>query len=108
VSIKFVIRKNKVDDIASELDTLVASERKEVLEYVADLAKDLVHVITGDTRDSIRVNDAGEGVEAEHGAIWEELGTHDRAPHPFLTPAFEQGTADLGDRVGRRIEEAAR
>lgn len=108
MTLKMVIRKNKLDDLASELDTLVASERKEVLEYVADLAKDLVHVITGETRDSIRVNDAGDGVEAGYGAMWEELGTRDRAPHPFLTPAFEQGTADLGDRIGRRIEEAAR
>lgn len=63
-------------------------------EAVAESARNRVHVITGETRDSIAVvlvNQYTAMVVAEGpGALAEEYGTRFRPAHPFLAPAVAE------------------
>jgi hypothetical protein len=61
-------------------------------EQTLELAKNTVHVITGQTRDSgkVVIRRGTASVVFEFGAIFEELGTRFRPPHPFLRPSAEQ------------------
>src|SRR5688572_3187397 len=75
-------------DIRSQGDALV----ERTADNVVKGAKERVHVISGETRDSIRKE--GSGSEAHviadgPGALPEEYGTSRRPAHPFMWPAVE-------------------
>lgn len=66
--------------------------RKAALDIEAG-AKDRAHVVTGAMKNSIQAEMTGNlsaevAVGVEYG-IYEELGTRNRPPHPFLGPAAE-------------------
>lgn len=95
-------------------------------EIVADEAKRLVSVRTGNLRDSILVSDQGVGGALEGGGItvfigpatgdgfyghMVEFGTVHMAAEPFMRPAFDNTRAEvqqrLGDDLWRPLELAA-
>lgn len=103
MTVTVAVRKNRIDDLANGLEDLVGGVLGEARAEIAEKARQYVHVISGETRDSIRVE--ADSVVADHGAVFEELGTVYRDPHPFMYPAFEEVTAELPGRIGQRIEE---
>lgn len=64
---------------------------------IADKAASTVHVITGNLRDSIRVEDAEDdlaqvvagGINGVDYAADEEYGNSHRPPHPYMRPAVD-------------------
>ncbi len=92
-----------VDDTAFQIDfkralgELEERAKKDVrtrAERVLARAQELVHVDSGETRDSgeVRFNDDGSAdvVFTAHQAIFEEFGTSNRAATPFIRPAMAE------------------
>ncbi len=79
-----------------------AAERRnaEMAEQTLALAKSRVHVISGKTRDSgkVVIKRGTAMVEFSFGAIYEELGTLYRPPHPFLRPSAEEVAKAMRNR----------
>lgn len=99
---------------------------------VADMARSLVHVRSGNLRDSIIVSDRALGgafkmdTSIEGGGIsvlvgprsggspngfyghMEEFGTIDTPAHPFMTPAFDYTRAEVQQRIGDGLWEPIR
>jgi phage gpG-like protein len=74
-------------------------------------AKDIVHVISGDLRDSIRVLEQGDnyivvGSDLDYAAD-EEFGNSKRPPHPYLGPQGDRMQSEapriLEDELNRRL-----
>ena len=91
----------------TQFNRIIASEisgdgAEKMAETVADEARAIVRVDTGQTRDSIRVvkgteNRKGEspyyvlaGLQEHRAALFLELGTVKMPPYPFLRPALER------------------
>lgn len=74
---------------------------------------EIVHVITGNLRDSIRVEDVTEdggdlvagGTGVVDYADIEELGNSRREGHPYLRPGFEVATASIADNIKKKVDE---
>lgn len=75
-------------------------------EAVRDNAKNRAHVVTGEMRDSIEVHAEGDRTfVVEVGAVqgvFEEFGTSQHGPHPFLTPAYEEERGNSDAHFGKR------
>jgi galactokinase/mevalonate kinase-like predicted kinase len=78
----------------------------EANEDMAVLMREFVHVMSGETRESIRVE--GNAVVAGEGAVFEELGTIYRSAHPFMLPAFDIIAPQIPERIGSALREAGR
>jgi hypothetical protein len=76
----------------------------EANEDMAVLMREFVHVMSSETRESIRVE--GKAVVAGEGAIFEELGTIYRPAHQFMLPAFDLIAPQIPERIGRALQEA--
>lgn len=59
----------------------------DVSNFVADTAREMVAVDTGETRDSITVT--GDGVSVGGAAVYLEFGTYKMAAEPFFRPAAD-------------------
>jgi len=84
-----------------ELEALIAAKLKEAGAGIADLAKLKAPVDTGKLRDSIGYKVKGNTVYVfakDYAWIFNELGTAEMKPHPFLVPALHQAT-----RILRRV-----
>lgn len=89
------------DELRAALKTLNIEAIREATAAIADSAREIemgakarVRVDEGKTRDSIDVRLKDSGLTASIGsgyfnARFEEMGTRNKAPHPFLWPAFE-------------------
>ena len=64
--------------------------RKALAEEVAAFAREHVPVLTGETRDSITVND--EGVTSGGASLYLEFGTSFMSAQPFMRPAADSAT----------------
>jgi len=65
----------------------------EAAEEMAEVARQNAPVDTGELRDSIHVEDEGEGSRVVVGTdhwIFPEFGTVDMAPEPYMRPAVDQ------------------
>lgn len=81
----------------------------EVAEFIEMRAKQLVPVVTGNLRDSIRVIVQGWQILAAAGADYAsmvEFGTTVVAARPYLIPAIEEGARLLWRRIAELFERA--
>ncbi len=73
---------------------------------------DIVHVVTGKLRDSIRTenvsSDGGDLVAGGTGSVnyadIEELGNSRREGHPYLEPGFEKTKASIQQNIKKEID----
>jgi len=91
---KWVINTERLDKIAAHLGTGTDEILQTVAEEVEQTAKPMAPVDTGALRSSInteKVDDKTYRVQdgVEYG-IYQELGNHRMAAHPFLVPAIEK------------------
>jgi hypothetical protein len=112
--------------MSSDLDTLVDDLQrfknaipnavKEALQESLDEGKDhsvsVVHVVTGNLRDSIRtdnVTEDGGDLVAGGGSVdyaeYEELGNSRREGHPYLQPGMEVAFRGLTTKVKDKIDD---
>ncbi len=97
----------RLDEIAAKLGVNTDGAVKAVAFQVEGIAKTLAPVDTGALRNSIHTEKMEEGTYmvadgVEYG-IYQELGTHKMAAHPFLVPALEQVAKQFGGIVSREI-----
>jgi HK97 gp10 family phage protein len=109
MSIDVRITRNALSGFSSQRG--VYSELENTAAAVADHARSIVHVDSGELQGSIDHGGNGTdeviaGATAEH-AVYEELGTRFRSAHPYMVPAFEAETSGLPERIGRAVREAA-
>ena len=92
--VKGKVTLNRFREVAAQARPAAARWNKANAEEQAAEERRTVHVITGKTRDSIRVETDGRTgnayAVAGEGAIYEELGTVNRPPHAFKLPAAER------------------
>lgn len=92
VSVK--IKQNRLPGISKRVNNLATDTARESAELTATLAKQMVPVDSGDLKESIRVEQDGDGyVAAPHTDydIFVEYGTSDTPAQPYMTPAAERG-----------------
>lgn|SRR5574341_409425 len=97
----------RLDEIAAKLGVNTEGALKATAFQVEGIAKTLAPVDTGALRNSLHSEKVDEktymvadGVEY---GIYQELGTHKMAAHPFLVPALEQVAKQFGGIVSREI-----
>jgi HK97 gp10 family phage protein len=90
------------DDRAFRLELPIAFEElkleakkinQERAERIRDRAKQIVHRLSGETRDSLEVKEVADGVEVGshlQKAIYEEFGTSKMSARPFMRPAIAE------------------
>lgn len=87
---KFTSDTRKLDSIIGNLRANQLKASKQVADDVAELARGLAPVLTGDLRDSIYVEETGVWyavvADSDH-AVPVELGTSAMAAQPYLGPA---------------------
>lgn len=100
---KVTAKKRTLRQMLRRTQRAAAEFNTENAEETAEMARLLVHVRTGETRDSIHVEVDESKREAKvvvgGGGLHEELGTVYRPPHPFLTPAAEQTVVGIPSRA---------
>jgi hypothetical protein len=77
-----------IPEYTARANGLAGEVRRRALEKIAERARELVAVDTGETRDSIQVTD--EGVEVGGAGVFLEYGTRNMAAEPFLGPSTSQ------------------
>lgn len=105
--------KRDIDRIANGLPDAMRSAIQETLESGEQQSKEVVHVVSGALRDSIRVemhgDDQGDLVAGGTGGVdyadIEEMGNSRREGHPYLRPAMEQAFTELHDNVKKKIDD---
>ena len=91
--IRIRIQMNRIPQVTAEYNHAAKKARDDAAQRIADIAYDTVAVDTGETRDSIKVN---EGSVSVGGAgLFLEFGTIKMAAQPFLGPAAEQVRAEM-------------
>ena len=100
ISVRTKITRNRHRELTKQGKEGAARRNAELAEATAVIARQLVHVVTGETRDSIAAElnrrTGSASVVVGGAGLFEELGTVHRAPHPFLRPA-----ADLAVKKSR-------
>lgn len=95
---------------ASDAILEAASEAlAEVGEAAKAYARQNVHVVTGNLRDSIDYQVDGNRVTIYAGmpyAPYEELGTSRQPSHPYLRPAVMDHTSEFVETVAKRVRDA--
>jgi HK97 gp10 family phage protein len=104
--------------LVSRIPEIVASlpgEVKDALgvgaENIASVARDNVHVDSGDLRDSIHIEEVDEGwsvVAGDEDVFYghlEEFGRGGKSGHPFLIPAAESEWATVMEIVEEALED---
>lgn len=106
MSMSTILKSNRYGELARQARTVGGTASKETAEAILEDAKKRVHVISGATRDSGRIEQTGLGYDVvfDEGAIFEEYGTVYRPAHPFLTPASEAQRSGAFDRLQRALE----
>lgn len=114
------IQQDGLDDIKKTLERLVNQLPDAVKEGVDESlgegmfhSVEIVHVVTGKLRDSIRVenvtSEGGDLVAGGTGGVnyadVEELGNSRREGHPYLQPGFEKATSVVEQNVRKQIED---
>lgn len=82
---------NRIPQVSAEITSGGAALCEQTADGIVVDAQGRVHVITGETQESIQRKGSGfeSKVVAGGGAIFEEYGTVYRPAHPFLWPAVE-------------------
>lgn len=77
-------------------------------EIIAKEARDTVHVITGNLRDSIEVKVVGKTVtivaNADYAGI-EEFGSPTREAHPYLRPAIDKKAKKASEAIAKAVDK---
>lgn len=73
-----------------------------VAEQVADLARAMVPVETGELRDSIVVTDEGVTAGTDH-AVYVEFGTYKMPAEPFMRPAADEADESAAVRAASSV-----
>lgn len=102
-----------LERLANDLPDAVRGAIDESLEEGKDHSIDVVHVVTGRLRDSIRTENVTEeggdlvagGIDGVDYAAVEELGNSKREGHPFLRPGFEISQRALSENVKKKIDD---
>jgi HK97 gp10 family phage protein len=90
----------RLDEIARKLDTNADGALRKISAQVEGLAKTLAPVDTSALRNSIHFEKISEGLYwvedgVEYG-IYQELGTYKMRAHPFMIPAAEHVSNQIG------------
>lgn len=105
--------KQTLERLANRLPDAVKDAVDESLSEGMFHSVEVVHVVTGNLRDSIRVEnvteDGGDLVAGGTGTVnyadIEELGNSRREGHPYLRPGFEVATAAVEENIKKQIED---
>jgi HK97 gp10 family phage protein len=87
------------DQVATDFHDVLVNQTQDIANQILNRAKQLVHVQSGETRDSLKVVSGEEngqpffdiGTTLKR-AVYEEFGTTEMSPIPFLRPAFSEAT----------------
>lgn len=91
--IRMRIQMNRIPEVTTKTNIAAKNARNEAANRIAEIARDTVRVDTGETRDSIVVN---EGSVSVGGAgLFLEFGTIKMPAYPFLGPAAEQVRSEM-------------
>ena len=97
----------RLDEIARKLGTNADSAVKSIAFQIEGIAKTLAPVDTGALKGSLhseRIQEAlwwvGDGVDY---GIYQELGTYKMAAHPFLIPACETVSRQIGAEFEKEL-----
>jgi len=105
--IEATLTRNNFGRMARTVAEIITDEIDATAAAVLAEGKRRVHVLSGATRASGRIERQGPyaaDVIFGEGAVFEEYGTRYRPPHPFLTPAMEAQRAPYFDRLQRALE----
>ena len=100
---------DNTSSVESALRTAIAKGLDSAGARAEEYAKETVHVITGNLRDSISHEASDNAVVVYAGmdyAPYEELGTSKQDAHPYLRPAVMNHTDELLELIGRTVESA--
>lgn len=90
MSVQVVVKLNHFPAIAARLVPAISGRVQETADRIQQTAQGIVHVRSGELRDSIAVTHEGTkatvGTDVEHG-IYNEFGTIHMGAIPFLGPA---------------------
>lgn len=109
------ITKNELPNLPGRLRSQVGGAQQRFVRRVATTAKQRVHVITGQLRDSIEDIKLDEftyavvagNADREFWDAWaEEFGTSRRPPHSFLLPSWEAEKGAYLDELDGIIERS--
>lgn len=106
ISVNVIIKRNDLPKMVAHLREQAPAVTEATADAIVTDAKSIVHVITGNLRDSIRAEKVDAyywtvtaGSDEVDYASYEEFGTRFRGPHPYLTPAAERHRQPHIDRV---------
>jgi len=107
-----VTLRNRIPQIAAQLNPRVDAAIAAASESIADLARERVPVLSGDLAASIHVEESNQssgyyvvaGDESADYASYVEFGTSDTPAQPFLIPAAEQGRAEVEQIVTAALQ----
>lgn len=105
--------KQTLNRLVNQLPTAVKDGVDESLSEGMFHSVEVVHVITGKLRDSIRTenvtSEGGDLVAGGTGGVdyadIEELGNSRREGHPYLQPGFEVATNSVTENVRKQIDD---
>jgi hypothetical protein len=81
---------NIIPEFTARMNEEAHLVKERALQAIAARARELVRVQTGETRDSIMVNDSEDAVEVAGAGLFLEYGTVKMPAYPFLGPATSQ------------------
>lgn len=101
------INLGKLDKIDTVIEKALQEGLDEVGQSIVEGAKQTVHVITGDLRDSITILERGKdfviaGTDLYYAAA-EEFGTATRAAHPYLGPQADRMQSEAPRILQQRV-----
>lgn len=107
--------RDKIQGIIDGLPNAVKDAVQESLDQGKDHSVEVVHVVTGRLRDSIKtenISEEGGDLVAGGGVVdyaaYEEFGNSRREGHPYLTPGFEIATREFPNKLKDKLDEVFR
>jgi HK97 gp10 family phage protein len=101
------LTKNRLPNLPREVRQNAITVINRHARNVAAIARQLVHVKSGETRDSIAVSESSLGtvrVVVGGAGLYLELGTVHMGPFPFLRPAVESDRPGLMSDLAKAIK----
>lgn len=93
----------KLRDLAGSLDRSKTNTSQAAAEPIAERARSLVKVLTGETRDTVQAVDGK--VIAGGAAVFLERGTSKMSKRPFMGPAVEQSNTQAADAAKKCLDD---
>lgn len=107
--------RDKIQGIIDGLPNAVKDAVQESLDQGKDHSVEVVHVVTGRLRDSIKtenISEEGGDLVAGGGVVdyaaYEEFGNSRREGHPYLSPGFEVATRAMETNLKKHIDDLIR